>query len=60
MCSGCDWSDWLERIDDLLEDDDYGFAEDTLLGIQEWVTDNKHITEAQQIAIENIESSKQE
>jgi len=59
MCSGCDHKDWLERIDFLLEDDAFGFAEDTLLGIQEWVNDNKHITEKQQIAIENIENIKE-
>ena len=37
---------------------DYNFAEDTVMGIYDWVVENKHITDAQKKALDNIYNSK--
>lgn len=54
MCDSCGWADELEEIEELLLDSEYGFAEDTLTGIAEWVEEKEHITEKQIAAISNI------
>jgi hypothetical protein len=54
MCDSCEWSEALEELNDLCEDSDYDFANDTLSGIAEWVEREKHITKRQLGAIENI------
>ena len=54
MCNTCEWPEALEELDELCSDEDYGFANDTLAGIAEWVEKNKHITEKQLTAIANI------
>jgi hypothetical protein len=43
-----------QTIDDCLLDDDYEFAYDTLVGIRDWVKDNKHFTKRQYEAVQNI------
>lgn len=58
MCINCEWEELLEEIDELIDDSDYEFAQDTLEGIQEWVSDNEHCTEAQKNAVCNIGDSK--
>ena len=58
MCDVCGWEDLVQFIDELLEEEDYEFASDTLEGIKEWVIDNEHCTEAQLEAVDNIERSK--
>ena len=58
MCKSCGWEDLIEQIDELLEDDDYEFALDTLEGIRAWVAENEHCTENQQQAIENIANAR--
>lgn len=60
MCAECKWQAVLDDIDDLITEDRYQFALDTLEGICEWVTDNEHVTDGQKIAIENIKASKNE
>lgn len=57
MCDDCEWVDQLDAIDDLLEDERYEFAQDTLEGIREWVEENEHITDGQKKAINNIASA---
>mgnify|MGYP001580441194 CR=1 FL=1 len=59
MCSSCQWEDALEECTELLDDDDYAFAQDTLLGIKDWIEGNEHVTERQQSAITNIRRSKE-
>ena len=54
MCDSCEWSETLEELDELCEDEDYDFANDTLSGIAEWVEGKQHITEKQLMAIANI------
>lgn len=57
MCDRCDWEIYLDDIEEMLGDEDYEFAEDTLQGIYEWVEENEHITEKQKDAIDNIRGS---
>lgn len=57
MCSDCNWLTAIEEIDELLDDPDYDFAEDTLVGIKDWVEHHEHITENQRQAVENIRES---
>lgn len=54
MCAECRWSIWLDRIDDMLLDETYIFADDTLSGIKEWIDTNQHITDKQREALINI------
>jgi len=58
MCVECNWQYAIEDIDEMLEEYNYQFAEYTLTGIRDWVDKNKHITEAQQDAIDNIRNSR--
>ena len=58
MCNRCEWEELLEDIDELIDEPKYEFAQDTLEGIQEWVSDEEHCTEAQRNAVENIRDSK--
>jgi len=57
VCDTCDWEDVLEQIDDMMSEERYDFAADTLVGIREWVAEKEHITENQKSAISNIEDS---
>ncbi len=57
-CDGeCGWNDILDDITDLLADDDYYWAEDTLTGIHDWILKHKHVTMKQKQAIEKIRKS---
>lgn len=58
MCEHCEWEELLEQIDDMLGQEKYEFAADTLNGIKDWVEANEHCTDGQQIAVGNIEASK--
>ena len=49
-----DYVEWLSRIDDLLNDEEYEYAFDTLTGIYDWVQEKKFITENQKQAVRNI------
>lgn len=57
MCFKCEWQEWQQRLEDMLDDSDYEFSWDTLGGIYEWVKKNGHITDKQKQAVENIENS---
>ena len=57
MCSQCEWERWESVLETMLDDDDYGFAGDTLEGIKGWVTEHQHVTPKQIEAIRNIEES---
>jgi hypothetical protein len=54
MCDSCEWPEALEELNELCENSDYDFANDTLSGIAEWVEEKHHITEKQLTAIANI------
>jgi len=51
------WEDLVERIEEMLDDERYAFASETLQGIANWVFENEHCTEAQKQAVENIAAS---
>lgn len=54
MCKHCLYEEYIETIEDLLDDLDFEWAQDTLSGILNWITDHNHITEEQITAIDNI------
>jgi len=58
MCNRCEWEELLEDIDELIDEPKYEFAQDTLEGIKEGVSEKEHCTEAQRNAVENIRDSK--
>ena len=58
MCVHCKFNEWIDTIDEMLDDTDFEFAIDTLCKIQKWVRDKGHITEGQIIAVENIQACK--
>lgn len=57
MCDTCNWENLLETISEMLDDERYEFAIDTIEGIQDWVLDNEHCTENQETAIKNMKES---
>jgi hypothetical protein len=57
MCKGCDWVEYLEDMDNMLDDPDYEFALETIEGIHDWVEANSHITDGQKKAIDHIKES---
>lgn len=54
MCKNCEWKEVLDELNDLCEDPNYEWANDTLAGIGEWIEENQHVTEGQIDAIANI------
>lgn len=54
------WFEQLTRIEEMLEDTQYQWAEETLEGIRDWIREHKHVTPKQIEAIDNIESSVEE
>jgi len=55
MCDTCEWPEALEELNDLCEDSDYDFANDTLSGIADLDKRDKHVTIKQLGAIANSE-----
>lgn len=53
-------TDFIERIDDLLESGDYDWAADTLSGIRETVERIGQVTAPQERAVDNIEAARRE
>jgi len=57
-CDGnCGWEELHDRIETMLADERYGFAEETLQGISDWVFEHEHATDAQKQAVQNIAAS---
>ena len=57
MCVRCDWQEFLERIEGMIESDEFDWAEDTLNGIYETVLKMEHKTPGQEQAIDNISAA---
>ena len=57
MCKKCGWEEVLDQTKDMLENDQFKFAFETIEGIREWVEDNAHVTEKQKAALDNIQGS---
>jgi hypothetical protein len=49
--------EFLNRVDDMLDNKRFAFANETLLGIYDWVFVNNHYTAEQKAAVRNIEES---
>ena len=49
---------YINIIDDMLLDDVFEFAEETLQGIRKWIAENKTVTQNQITAVDNILNSK--
>lgn len=58
MCDTCDWEDLLEEIETMCAAGGYEFADRTLSGIHDTVTQQSHCTEKQKTAVNNIKKSK--
>jgi len=57
-CDGsCGWHELSDEVQDLLDDDRYEFANDTLIGVSDWINENEHCTEAQKRAVANVRKS---
>jgi hypothetical protein len=54
MCSSCQREDALRQANDLLEDPDFNFAEESIDGIKTWIEENSHVTDPQRRALNNI------
>ena len=54
------YEQYIEILEEMLEEEDYNFAYDTLAGILEWIQENQHVTENQMKTIENIRKSVEE
>ena len=57
MCQNCNWGELILTIDDILNNEDYEWARDTLEGIRSTVEDNAHATDRQKEAVENISNA---
>lgn len=55
-----EWREFVDELDDMLFDDDYSFASDTIEGIKGTVEKTHKVTEGQRTAIENIKNSVEE
>ncbi len=58
MCDKCRWKDYINQADEMLNDTDYSFAEDTIDGIKNQISTNKHVSGNQKTALDNIYQSK--
>lgn len=58
MCAECDWITVFDRIKDLMDTGKFGFAQQTLEGIAEWIEEHQHVTDNQRAAVERIAESK--
>jgi len=58
MCGECGFEELIEQIDEMLDGEDFEWAEDTLTGIREWCAEHEHCTENQKDAVDNIESKR--
>lgn len=54
MCYSCDWEDFVDLLNEMLEDKEYEWAYDTIQGIKDTVEMKEHKTEGQDTAIDNI------
>ena len=54
---GVDHEGVLEQIDEMLDQERYEFATDTLEGIKEWIVEHEHCTPDQFEAVQNIADS---
>ena len=54
MCENCGWADAIDKIDDMLNDKKYTYANDFMTSVKAWVEKNEHITDKQKNALNNV------
>lgn len=54
----CDYTGLLSQIEQMQDTGDFEWADDTLSGIHQTVSDNEHATDAQKTAVENIANAR--
>jgi len=54
MCVNCDYTGLLSQIEDLQNDGEHDWADDTLTGIHDTVSSMEHCTDGQKTAVNNI------
>lgn len=54
MCLECRWEDRYDRLAELIDNEKYRWAYDTLSGIKENIKKFRHITDRQAKAVQNI------
>lgn len=59
MCNKCGHEELVKKIDKLMQNELYKFAEETLSGIMQWVDSKLHCTIGQKNAVKNIAKSKE-
>ncbi len=52
--------EYIDKIDDMLLDESYSFAENTLKGMMKVIKEHGHITPGQQVSVDDILKSKPE
>jgi len=52
-----EWREVLDICDEMLFDEEYEFASDTIQGIRDWIEENSAVTPAQKRAVLNIRDS---
>lgn len=55
MCELCGFEEVMEKIDEMLTDEKYDHATNTLSNLYDWIERHEHCTEAQSALVENIE-----
>lgn len=55
MCDKCEYEDYIEMCNDILEDFDNEWCSNTIEGIKNWIEKNEYVTGKQKEAIENIQ-----
>ncbi len=58
MCGSCGFQESITELEELVEDEKYQWALDTLQGILDNVIDFGHITDRQKIAVANIKGTR--
>ncbi len=54
MCEFCDWEEYHEALEEMLNEDKYEYASDFLEGVYCYVAENEHITDRQKESINNV------
>ncbi len=54
MCNSCDWQEWLEDLEDMISNTQYGYSLEFLESVFDWVIRAQHITDDQKEAVHRI------
>lgn len=57
MCMNCEWDEYLEKVNDMLDSGDYYKSEEFLESVRDWIEEKEHVTDKQKKAIDEIQDS---